>query len=120
MGGTAITARSGAVDVWFQIDVHRVSVFAVKPPTPEQRRTEIQQKLAELKRIQEEADSLEEKIERENVEQDVSWMEAPPRRFELTTGPTFWDEYGKFILTVALGALIYWITDGEVTEWGRD
>ena len=104
------------IDVWFQIDVHRVSVFAVKPPTPEQRRTETQQKLAELKRIQEEADSLEEKIEREN-----GWMlEAPPRRFELTTGPTFWDEYGKFILMFALGALIYWITDGEVTEWGRD
>ncbi len=29
MGGTAITARSGAVDVWFQIDVHCVSVRAV-------------------------------------------------------------------------------------------
>jgi preprotein translocase subunit Sss1 len=89
----------------------------VKPPTPEQRRTEIQQKLAELKRIQEEADSLEEKIERENDER----QEARKRHFELTTGPTFWDEYGKIFLMFALGALIWgylhWVSDGEITQW---
>ena len=62
------------VDVGFQVNVHCVSIRAVKPPTPEQH-------------------------------------------------PTFWDKHGaniKIFLMFALGALIYWITDGEVVEWDRD
>ena len=31
----ALLDRVRPVDVWFQVNVHRVSVWAVKPPTPE-------------------------------------------------------------------------------------
>ena len=87
----------------------------MKSPTPEQRVTEKRQKLAELKRIQEE-------IEREKNE----LLEARKREYELTTdptltnGPTFWFKHAWWIIIFvifALGVLINWITDGELITW---
>jgi len=81
----------------------------VKPPTPEQRATEIQQKLAFLKREQE-------KIERESDE----LQEARKREYELTTDPTFWDKHGWWIKVLgicAVGLLIIAITDGEFFDY---
>ena len=103
----------------------------MKPPTPEQRRTETQQKLAELKRQQEElereGDELQEARKAHKArKRENELQEARKREYELTTdptltnGPTFWFKHAWWIMIFgifALGVLINWITDGEFITW---
>ena len=100
-----------------------VSVRAVKSPTPEQHLTEAQQKrvdklaerLAELKRLQEEVDRESDELQEARKRE----YERTPRP-TLTTGPTFWFKHAWWIMIFgifALGVLINWITDGEFITW---
>jgi len=97
----------------------------VKPPTPEQRITEKQQKLAELKREQEGIEREKNELQ-EARKREYELQEARKREHELTTaptltnGPTFWFKHAWWIIIFvifALGVLINWITDGELITW---